>query len=393
MFGIFLFVLVPFVTTNKILQNADENRELAKAPHFPGIFADGCEFSVFNRDIESWLNDHIGLRKGFVWLYGQLHINILHTSPHRQLLFGENGHTFLASHANGNSSFNSFTKEVLSIPKPDKEQIQKAADAIIEAKSLSNIYGVPVVAVFIPQKQLLDFENLPYYIRKFVELETLETPFELKIKNVLPAPIQDWIIYPYQEASMQNKLHPLYPKNNFHWVSGQFTAIVAAKIAEHFGIAAYQAPNDADYAESEQRSDMSYMAGCKIVDKNYFAYKPNVLSDIGISQKDLYEYYDSLKHIYSAAYYRNEKSANKYKILWLGDSFSSAIAGDLARYYGETLCIDAFSTTVYANSEGINLNAEMRQLLTIYQPDYIVLSRHTLTPQFLDFLKPILPMP
>jgi hypothetical protein len=377
-----IIVLLPLFRIDLQSEYSEENRKLAVRPRFPGFNADTNELRSFTRGIESWLNDRIGFRRRLVSIYGVLHVYALGTTPHRQLMLGRDGHAFLASHENDDS--NSFVKEVLGLPFIDDNAVASEAEQMIDLRRLAGSYDVPTVVTIIPQKPLLDHVYLPYYVRRFVNPENLKQPLEVRVKEALPPDIAQWIIYPYEDALMQNSLSPLYPKSNFHWTAaGRYTALMAAKIAEYFGLAAYEPPVYGDYEVSDIRSDLSHFAGFGLHDLNYLSYKAGVLEEAGVSSAVLTDKYPQLTDV-PASYWVNTLIEEKRKLLWLGDSFSWAIPADLARYFNEVLCIEAWLWIEKANASNQDIKVLVKQMMSIYQPDYIVFSRHTISG--LDYL-------
>jgi hypothetical protein len=383
-------VLFPLFRIDLRSEYSEENRKFAVRPRVPGFNANANELRTFTRDIENWLNDRIGFRKKLVNIYDIFHVYVLQMSPHRQLMLGKNGHAFFASHANGDSYFNSFTKEVLGIPSIDDRTVALVSEQMVELKQLASTYGVPTVVVVIPQKHLLDYQYLPHYVRKFINPENLERPLEIRVKEHSSPDIAEWILYPYKEALRQNAVSPLYPKNNFHWVSGPYTALMAAKVAEYFGLASYESPKPEEYEVRDNRSDLSHFAGFDLHDTDYMGYKPGVLTELGISGKVLTEKYPELTDVAAYTYSVNERLEDASKLLWLGDSFSYVVSEDLARYFSEALCIDAWAWMSKANVSNQDIKILVKQLLSIYRPDYVVLSRHMIGP-LPDLIQRIIP--
>jgi hypothetical protein len=379
-----IIVLTPLFWIDLHSEYSEENRRLAVRPRLPGFSASVQELRSFTSGIESWLNDRIGFRRRLVNIYGVLHIYALRTPPHRQLMLGKEGHAFLASHENGDSNFNSFTKEVLGLPFMDDHTPALISEQMIESKRLAASYGdMPTVVVVIPQKQLLDYAYLPHYVKKFVDPENLERPLEIRVKGNLSSDISEWILYPYKEALHQNALSPLYPKQSFHWVPGRYTALMAAKIADYFGLAVYESPVPEEYEARDNRSDLSHFAGFGLHDFIYMGHKEGVLAELGVKSAVLTDKYASLTDV-TGSYWVNTNIEGKKKLLWLGDSFSWAISADLSRYFNEVFCIDAWAWMTRANAANQDIKALVKQLMSIYQPDYIVFSRHTISG--LDYL-------
>jgi hypothetical protein len=381
-------VMLPLFWIDLHSEYSEENRKLAVRPRFPGIGASAKELRSFTSGIESWLNDRIGFRRRLVNIYGVVHVYGLHTSPHRQLMLGKNGHTFLASH--GNDDSNSFVKEVLGIPDIDKHTVALVSEQIIDLKRLSFFYEVPTAIVVIPQKPLLDYEYLPYYVRKFINPENLKRPLEIRVKENLPSGVADWLLYPYEETLRQNTLSPLYAKQNFHWAPGPYTALMAATIADYFGLVIYEPPIPGEYEPRDNRSDLSHFAGFGLHDLGYMGHKAGVLEELGVKSMVLTDKYPQLTDL-APSYWVNSLVAGKKKLLWLGDSFSWAIAADLSRYFNEVLCVDALAWMNRANAANQDIKILIKQLLSIYQPDYIIFSRHTIAPLW-DLVQRITPV-
>lgn len=388
----FALILVPLGRMNLTGEISSENRKLMVRPAFPGFQADLDTLRAYTSGLEGWLNDRIGFRDGLVALYGHIHIDLLKTTPNSQLLLGRNGHAFLASH--GPQGRNDLPSLVLGLPAINDEEIEARVAQIAELKKMvQNYYGVPTAFMIIPQKHILDHEFLPYHIRKFVKSDDLAKPRDVKIIERLPSDAAGWIIFPYQEAVAENAVSRLYPQKNFHWTPGRYTKMAAAKIADHFGLADYAAPGLDEFEPCEQISDLNQFAGFEIMNRNYLCYKDGVFAGLGISGwTNITDKYPDLNFFQAYFYHQNSNlTTSPKKFLWLGDSFSPMICQDTTRYFSESLCINTNPWVQIAQRDQGDVKEQMKTLLSVYQPDYIVFSRHTMSAYNLSFIQEVTP--
>jgi hypothetical protein len=307
-------------------------------------------------------------------LYGIVHVFLLQTSPHPRLILGKNGNAFL-NHKCGSEGSGCF-EESLGFDYVSDERLNVLLEQIKSLKLYLDKYNIPTLCAFIPQKPLLDNRYLPYHIRKFIPNDALENPLELRIVNNLPQDIAGWIFYPFDEVKNENTIAQLYPKQNFHWAAGPYTALYAKKIAEKFKIDSTWSPIDEFVTLGHESELYRQYAGFSFSDPTYKGYKNNLFSQFGITQWNrIGEKYPELSDIVQYNYGINDTGTMK-KLLWLGDSFSYEAVQDLSCYFGEVLGVDIF----YPNTQ-LKFSAEesrrlLDKLIRVFRPDYIIFESH-----------------
>lgn len=333
---------------------------------YPKRPATVLEIMRFPESFENAFNDHLSFRRLLIKIYGKLSIKVLGVSPHKQLLLGQNGRCYLASHGDGDNDlvFDALTMEV---------QQQKAlADDLLQKEAFLQDLNVPTLILAIPTSPLLEFRYLPRFVQKQIPPPFLKIPPPQRIINRLPEAFSEkHLLFPYQEAREANRAYPLIPEKNFHWRASRYTKLVASCVAERFGIAPFEKPGFAEFERHKTVSDLSHFAGIRLINRNDVLYKNNIWKQLGIREilNPSAVYRSFPEGITFCDYTVNQ--TRKGKMLLVGNSFVPMLRADLARYFGEVLSIN------FVNARKDPKIREWFQFVfTEFKPDYIVFCSH-----------------
>jgi hypothetical protein len=350
-----------------------ENRTPYIYPKFPTSIS---EFKKFPSAFEKAFNDHLPFRKYLIRIFCELSVKLLKASPHNQLLIGKEGHCFLASH--DNRAGNDLIFETLII---DAQTIQRKSNYLRKKESFLRDLKVPTLMLAIPTSPLLEFHNLPSFIQKQIDPSFLETPPALRlIRSMSKEFSEKYLLFPYKEILEANKTYPLFPVKNFHWRTSRYTKLVASCVADRFEIAPYEKPGFVEFRKEQTVSDLSRLAGTRLINRNDLVYKKNIWKSLNIRDKNpsgVYENYPTFLHsLYTV------NPSQKGKLLLVGNSFTYALRFDLARYFGEVLSI---------NFDAAHKSPKIREWIQFVfeniQPDYIVFCKHnefSIEEEFID---------
>ncbi len=318
----------------------------------------------FPTDFENAFNDHLPFRDFFIKIYGSISVNLLHVSPHRQLVIGKNGHCFLGSHGRGDNDL------IFSSIEINPKQIQRMATALRGKEAFLNDLEIPALLVAIPTSPLFDFKNLPSCLQKKIDPSFLKMPPAQHIINHISKDFsQKYLLFPYERALVANDEYPLFPEKNFHWTSSRFTKLAAGCIAERFKIASYEKPGMDEFVVKKTKSDLSGFAGTSIFNRDDLVYKEDIWKKLNIYEKEPQERYRDFPNMPLFQYTVNRKKEGK--ILLVGDSFTPPLRFDMARYFGEVFTID-----FYAVRKHPVMLEWFKSMFNDVRPDYIVFVSH-----------------
>ena len=333
--------------------------------HYPPTPQTVAELSAYPGAFEKAFNDHFPLRESSIQLYGKLCIQGLDTSPRSQLLLGQNGHCYLASHYDDRSC-----SAALAPIQINEEALSHEVAQVEAYGEFLQSLPIPSVMISIPTSHVLDFDNLPEFIQRQADPEALEAPQNLRVMKSVSNPVREqYMLLPYERIRQANAQYPLYAEKNFHWHTGRYTWLMASSIAEHFGIAKYEEPKSEEFQYESTNSDLNQFASYKMISRNVEVYRPETWQKLGIVDQMASDIYPNLPPLNHTRYTVNPK--REQCILVVGESFTPMLNSDLARYFGEVISV---------NYNVARQDPEIRNWLKVVmrdvRPDYVVFLHH-----------------
>jgi hypothetical protein len=375
----FIYLLSPLLYLNITGKYSIENRYLQEFPLPPAGYNSSEQWRAFIKNFESWFNDRIGFRETMVAAWGILHVEIFKIPHFGRLFIGSHNRIFLDGSVVSMLNVKNFNPSLL----PGKRDNPAYHAKIISEKlvNMKKYFQLPIAIVNVPQRPILDFQYLPYFLRKFTAKDVIKNHYDKEIIDLLSDEARQLVIYPIDEAVKENTVSPLYPIKNFHWTSSRYTKLAASKIAEYFQLGKYESPGLADFETGRVYSDIIQFSGFPMYDDTALVYKNNIFDKLGIAcDIAIADVYPELRFLptspYSPKYAVNKNMRNGPRILALGNSFTPQLANDLARYFQECLAVEA-SIWPRQWDENIDHSQKIKNwtdtVLRVYRPDYIII--------------------
>ena len=185
-----------------------ENRQLAEKPKI--------KFSLkalknYAKRYNMYLNDHYGLRNFIIRVNCRIHINLLHTSPKRDVVLGREGWLYYDNNNDGNN-----LKDFYGESNFTKADLDKIVEKIIKIKTYCSERNILFRIVFAPNKHTIYPEFLPPEIMERRGLSTrLDQLMDYLNRNQMGATIID--LRPVLISSKNTFPFPLYYRIDMHW--------------------------------------------------------------------------------------------------------------------------------------------------------------------------------
>lgn len=333
------------------------------------------EVSTYPAMFENAFNDHFPFREQFLKAYGKLCVLGLGTAPRSQLLVGRNGHCFLASHRDDRSC-----SAALSTIQIDEEKLPYEVAQVEDYARFLERLPMPSVMLSIPTSHVLSFENLPEFIQLQADPEAIQAPQCIQVMRGVSQSLRDrFLLCPFERIREQNAEYPLYAEKHFHWHEGRYTWLTASSIAEHFGVAKYETPRAEEFRYDSLISDLNQFASYEMISENAEVYRPDIWTDLGITDQQVNEIYPNLPPMEYTWYTVNPRG--KGCILVAGESFTPMLRRDLARYFKEVI-----SVNYNMARQDPEIQKWLKTVLTDVRPDCAVFLHHERFYLYQDFL-------
>ena len=209
---LFFFILwVPIIQViHPILpeMKSTENRKLAEKPKI--------KFSLkalknYTKQYNTYINDHYGLRNFIIRVNCMIHINLLHTSPTRDVVLGREGWLYYDSSADGISLMDFCGYAPFREP-----ELEMIVEKITKINRFCEERGILFKIVIAPNKHTIYPEFLPLDIKNRQGASTrLDQLKNVLIRNKLGSVLID--LRPTLVFSKGMKPYPLYYLTDTHW--------------------------------------------------------------------------------------------------------------------------------------------------------------------------------
>ena len=338
----------------------------------PNVFpSKNTPLEIIPDELSKWFQDFFGFRKELLHLYKALYLYVCNDFWNPQLLKGKDGYVFLSSHTSNDKDRYSAVFAEFGLNNTD-DMIERTAHNLESLEPLLCKLG-SVCILSIPTKPRLSVGKLPELVRLRLPQSTINKSSEQKIIDKLSQNFAaKYILYPLEKAVKCHSEYRLIPQQNFHWVPGRYTQLVANSIADKFGISEYKEPGMNELEMSSFTSDIDFLTPIQLVNRNDHVYRKGVFESLGIHDVILGNRYpDCPKKIMgNTGYVENEN--NKHKILVIGNSFAVGLKSDLARHFHQVMTIDFGYFIRQNNLQDEDIKDLMNFIFGTYKPDYIV---------------------
>lgn len=215
----FLILWIPIIQMiHPILpeMKSTENRELAKTPKI--------RFSLkglrnYMKQLNMYINDHYGFRNFIIRVNCMIHVNLLHTSPTRDVVLGREGWLYWDNNNYGNNLKDFYGESNFS-----EAHLDNIIENIIKIDRFCEERGILFKIVLAPNKHTIYPEFLPLNIKNRQGASTrLDQVKNYLIRNKLESVLID--LRPTLVFSKNMEFHPLYYLTDTHW--NQLGAFIA----------------------------------------------------------------------------------------------------------------------------------------------------------------------
>lgn len=341
----------------------NENRHLADPPAMPAAARDVLKLPA---QIDAYLNDHFGLRRGLVSLSNRLRYHVFHEVTSPQLTVGKNGFLFFTSHSATDplSLVNFLCGQGITPP-----WIEQTAGTIGAAVRRMTAQHPASTLMIVPTKTVLYPEYLPDWLQGQCGKGLPPVPGIVAALGRDPA-VAAHVRYPYDQMMALKPAFDVFPKENFHW-EGEGARRVAEALAEQtFGLG--------------KLADLPSRPGRAPSDIQHFV--PGVRLDIhtripdyaaaGVSACDgaacFPELGEAAGKLGDVSRYRRNGGAGP-RLLLVSDSFGHAIAGYFAQYFGEVWHLSTNNIKLLSDDERRRVK---RAAFGAYAPDRVLYLYH-----------------
>jgi len=351
--GILIFALVvtlpPIVglfTSNDILTM--ERRKAAAWPAIPPSFSEIRNLPI---KIDSYVNDHIGLRDEAVFANGMLHWLV--GSPYGPVLLGNDGNLFRTNYRILDLYRGVFRFRRQAVLEERLEEFQKLRDEL--AKNGTDFY-----MTLVPNKITLFGEHtLPEWVNKKVHTPVLLAQYEKRLAEMLGR----------RYISTLNTLKPysgisIYSKYGTHWNElGGLIAFseIATRISDKYDTRPVniQDFNIQDEKTSDDTGNASAAGLWGYLKNNLPKLKPKAAASVYLKQTKSGVLARS-GAAYQTYHFVNEDPPNNLKVLLIGDSFTLRWHATVPTYFKETVFMHH------------NLGRIDMKTLNAFKPDFVV---------------------
>lgn len=356
-----------------------ENRVLASRPSLP---QDANAWLVFPMQMESYVNDHFGLRQSLIAWHNQARYLLLNEAASAQLSVGKNGFLFFnaheAAHPRRMSDFlcGQFLRQV-----GGQAIVEELAQEVRATMQEAMRQHARTSLAFVPTKPVLYPENLPTWMREECERGTPSLPAFLQQlerfdRANLSAEkiVRQAVSYPLAAMQAQKATQLLYPKPNFHW-HGKGAQIFAQTIAEQDWN--LKAKRSFQFVPETVASDMqSFMPGIAL---NIDIFTPDYAAAGVEACLGGHCFPDSPAAVklgdvsrYRAQKPSTDNTESTNKLLIISDSFGQGGAGYFSAYFDEVWHVSINNTGALNSTERAQLQAD----LTRFAPDRVLYLFH-----------------
>ncbi len=185
-----------------------EQRELTASPDL-NLLTDVSTWHAYTASIESFFNDHYGLRNSLIHANSVLNIKYFNISPRIDIILGKDGWLFYDSPSDGVSMKDYYGK----VPYSETELIEIKTN-LLRLKNKLDARNIDLVMVLVPNKNTIYEEFLPNYIQqkrgsftRADQVHVVAKELGLHFIDTRTVLLDAKKTYPY----------PLYYKTDSHW--------------------------------------------------------------------------------------------------------------------------------------------------------------------------------
>lgn len=339
-----------------------ENRSLAPLPALPRNVA---ALHVWPEAMDLFLQDHFGLRNQLVDWNDQLLFRVFGQFASAQILTGQNGRIFLASHIAGEANRNSLIYQSCGVQQPEAT-LDRIASGWAELLARTAGSAPDTRAVIVPSSAALYPEQLPPWLARLCASGRRMTA---AVKERLPADLRDRFIDPYPVLAGLGSAKPAIPRRNFHW-AGVGPLHTAAWVAEAvLGRAPAAALPGQD---AMMPSDLSgFFPGLSLTQPIFEADYAAAHIAPCLGYPCFTELDGDERVLLDVRKYRNANAPGR--LLLLTDSYGAFVAGGFAPYFAEVWQLSINDLPLLSPESRARLHAH---LITEFAPDVVLLLFH-----------------
>jgi hypothetical protein len=357
-----LLLATPALATLNSKQREGENRHLAAPPQRPASVEEALKYSA---SFDAWANDNFSLRAALVRLNTKVRYRLFGQYPTAQVVQGQEGRTFLTtSHPAAPPYAMVFSACGY------QTEVTGTIDAHIKRLlSLSRERGIAANLLVVPSAPAVHVDQLPGWASALCHTAT--PPMQRWLAQTdIPDTIRQQVAYPLEAMRNASRETDLFPRTFFHWGGAGPRLTAEWTLRQFYGVEPTAAtryvsrkewlpsdighlfpgikrPSEVDVMDmAASHIDFCYGARC-------FDHPPRILNDFEVIRL------------------RNQYAPRKRLVL-ISDSFGPPAAPWFARYYQETVLLNA--NTLYL----VKQEADMEQVRRFVfgdaaNTDYIVL--------------------
>lgn len=341
-----LLLATPAVVTLDSKQREGENRHLAAPPQRPSSVEEAFKYSAA---FDAWANDNFSLRAALVQLNTRIRYRLFGQYPTAQVVQGREGRTFLTtSHPAAPPYAMVFSACGY------QTEVNDIIDAHVKRLlSLSRERGIAANLLVVPSAPAVHVDQLPAWASALCHTATPPMQRWLAQQDIAPA-VRQQVAYPLEPMRTASRETDLFPRTFFHWGGAGPRLTAEWTLRQFYGVEPSAAtryvsrkewlPSDIGHlfpgVRRPSEVDVMDMAASQI---NFcygavcFDNPPAILKDFEVIRL------------------RNPTAPRK-RLVMITDSFGPPAAPWFARYYQETVLLNA--NTLYL----VKQETEMEQI-------------------------------
>jgi hypothetical protein len=332
-----------------------DNRALATWPDVPTTIP---ALVAWPRKLDSYANDHFGLRAQMVRADGYIRWTWLNSSPVASVVIGRHGRIFFSE---GDVPFRVLLSNC-GAWWPDDFLADMATKVEDSLQTLRR--HLPAITILIvPTSAVLYPDDLPRWIERAC---AGRTPLADGIVRHLPAALREGITYPRDAAAALPSSTPLIPKLNFHW-AGEGPRLFMQHFAEtRLGLKKIVSPSPVEKLEP---SDLSiFVPGVRLYNRILVPNWPAEIRYCGRPACLDASPLDGIALPFET--FRMQRPGAGGRLLILSDSFGAGAASALIEYYSDIIDINLNNFPRLTRDEQRVL---WNRLTAAWQPDHVLM--------------------
>ncbi|RJF98240.1 hypothetical protein [Noviherbaspirillum saxi] len=346
-------------------QGVGENRYLAAFPAKPHDWETVVRFPA---RLDLWINDHFGFRDVLVQLNNRLRYTLFKQFPTLQVIEGQGGRIFLATHSTAHAPYAAITQAC--------GYRYEHADGIAKQVSAFDAgfrkLGVDARLLVAPSSPVMYESELPVWLRQRCDPAMAPVP-RVMMSPFLAPEARQRIYYPIAEAKQIGQTTPVIPKTWFHW-SGTGPRLIAAASVRHFWDTNASSATDLKTSEQLKPSDISHLfPGVELESKVEVAdFKVSGIEQCAGPACHHPALQSVMAKLGDISLYRNASAPDR-RLVMLSDSFGQHIAGWYSPFYREVVHL---STNNLAMLDDVEIKAIHAHFLQPAESQHLLFLYH-----------------